>query len=126
MPWQAERQSALCFLLRSDDALVYWSSLLPKIADRQIILLAALQNDPPLAAAQSGRAVGTVQLHLAMPPNQPHRTEVAKLLVHRSARRQGIGRLLMQHLETVARQHHRSLLTLDTQTATPAASLYQF
>lgn len=67
-----------------------------------------------LAARIDGRIEGTVQLGLAMPPNQPHRADVKKLLVHRSARGRGVGRALMVELEQVARANGRSLLVLDT------------
>lgn len=56
----------------------------------------------------------TVQLHPATPPNQPHRAEVAKLLVHRAARRRGLAPMLMARVEAAARAHGRTLLTLDT------------
>jgi len=55
-----------------------------------------------------------VQLGLDMPPNQPHRAEIKKLLVHRSARGKGVGAELMQHAERVAKQLGRTLLVLDT------------
>jgi len=58
--------------------------------------------------------VGTVQLDLATPPNQPHRGEIKKLLVHPSVRRAGIARALMMAIEDQARDAQRSLLTLDT------------
>lgn len=67
-----------------------------------------------LIARRAGRIVGTVQLDLATPPNQPHRAEVKKLLVHPEARRDGIARALMLALEEHARQACRTLLTLDT------------
>ena len=67
-----------------------------------------------LAAFASRELVGTVQLILALAPNQPHRAEIAKLLVRRSARRQGIGRLLMERAETEARAEGKTLLVLDT------------
>ena len=60
-----------------------------------------------------------------MPPNQRHRAEVVKLLVHPDARRQGIARQLMIALETVARTEGRTLLTLDTWTGGYAESLYR-
>ena len=56
-----------------------------------------------LVAFADGNLVGTVQVILALPPNQPHRGEIAKLLVHRSARRRGIARLLMEGAEAEAR-----------------------
>jgi len=67
-----------------------------------------------LAAFAGGEVVGTVQVILALPPNQPHRGEVAKLLVRRSARKRGIGQLLMERAETEARAAGKSLLVLDT------------
>jgi GNAT superfamily N-acetyltransferase len=77
-----------------------------------------------LAAFDGNRLVGTVQLVLALPPNQPHRAEVAKLLVHRSARRRGFAQLLMEHAEMEARAAGRSLLVLDTVTGGEGERLY--
>ncbi len=78
-----------------------------------------------LAAFVNGELVGTVQVILVLPPNQPHRGEIAKLLVHRSARRRGIARLLMEHAEREARAEGKTLLVLDTVTGDPAERLYQ-
>jgi GNAT superfamily N-acetyltransferase len=78
-----------------------------------------------LAAFEGERLVGTVQLLMAMPPNQPHRAEVAKLLVHRSARGQGVAAQLMTRLEQIARQLGRTLLTLDTVTGSNGERLYR-
>lgn len=77
-----------------------------------------------LVARQEGRIVGTVQLEFPWPPNQPHRAEVTKLLVHPAARRRGIARALMVELEALARAERRTLLTLDTWTGSSAESLY--
>ena len=77
-----------------------------------------------LAAFDEDRLVGTVQVILALPPNQPHRGEIAKLLVHRSARKRGIAALLMQHAEAEARAEGKSLLVLDTVTGDAAERLY--
>ncbi len=55
-----------------------------------------------LAARVDGRILGTVQLGLAMPPNQPHRGDVKKLLVHRAARNRGLGEALMRAIEPAA------------------------
>ena len=77
-----------------------------------------------LAAYDGGRLVGTVQVILAVPPNQPHRGEIAKLLVHRSARRRGVARLLMEHAEIEARTEGKTLLNLDTVTGDDAERLY--
>jgi GNAT superfamily N-acetyltransferase len=77
-----------------------------------------------LVARDTGRIVGTVQLELSMPPNQRHRAEVLKMLVHPDARRRGIARALMVALEGVAKEEGRTLLTLDTVTGCPAEPLY--
>lgn len=76
-----------------------------------------------MIARHHGQIVGTVQLDLATPPNQPHRAEIKKLLVHPSARRAGIARALMLAIEDEARDAHRTLLTLDTASAA-AETLY--
>ena len=67
-----------------------------------------------LAAKLDGRIVGTVQLGLDMPPNQPHRGDIKKLLVHRAARHHGIGAALMARAEAEAKARGRTLLVLDT------------
>lgn len=77
-----------------------------------------------LVARQEERIVGTVQINLAVPPNQQHRADVAKLLVHPDARRQGIARSLMLAVEPIARAEGRTLLTLDTVSRSSAESLY--
>ena len=77
-----------------------------------------------LAAFAGGALVGTVQVILALPPNQPHRAEIAKLLVHRSARGRGIARLLMERAEAEARAEGKTLLVLDTVTGDDAERLY--
>lgn len=78
-----------------------------------------------VVARMAERIVGTVQLDLAMPPNQQHRGEVAKLLVHPVARRRGVARALMIALEEIARSERRTLLTLDTWTDGYAEQLYR-
>ena len=77
-----------------------------------------------LAAFDDGRVVGTVQVILALPPNQPHRGEIAKLLVHRSARNRGVAQRLMEHAESEARAEGKTLLVLDTVTGDAAERLY--
>ena len=77
-----------------------------------------------LTARIDGEIVGTVQLNLDVPPNQRHRAEVIKLLVHPKARRQGIGRALMLAVEQVAKSEGRTLLTLDTRRGDAAEPLY--
>lgn len=77
-----------------------------------------------LAAFIDSKLVGTVQILLATPPNQPHRADIAKLLVVRSARGQGVARRLMERAEEVSRLAGRTLLVLDTATGGQAEKLY--
>jgi ribosomal protein S18 acetylase RimI-like enzyme len=77
-----------------------------------------------LGAFLKGDLVGTVQVLLSFPPNQPHRGEIAKMLVHRSARNRGIGQLLMEQAEAAAKAAGKTLLVLDTANGT-AARLYE-
>jgi GNAT superfamily N-acetyltransferase len=67
-----------------------------------------------LVAEDATGIVGTVQVVLEQPENQPHRADISKMQVHRRARRRGIGEALMRAAEDVARQHRKSLLVLDT------------
>ena len=100
-----------------DDALAFWRDrVLPaqRAGARRIWI-----------ARAGGRIAGTVQLLLDTPPNQRHRAEIAKLLVHPEARRLGIGRALMQAAESAARAEGRTLLTLDTRTGDRAEPLYR-
>lgn len=78
-----------------------------------------------LVARIGGGIVATVQLDFPWPPNQPHRADVGKLLVHPEVRRRGIARALMLAIEDVARAAGRSLLTLDCVTGGPAETLYR-
>jgi GNAT superfamily N-acetyltransferase len=78
-----------------------------------------------LGAFLDGSLVGTAQLVLGLPPNQPHRADVARVLVHRSARRRGIAQRLMEHLEHEARAEGKTLLVLDAVTGGDAARLYE-
>lgn len=83
----------------------FWSGVAESVARGATALI---------AAARDGRILGTVQLLLALPENQPHRAEIAKLLVHRDARRQGVADALMRAAEGEAVRRRRMLLTLDT------------
>jgi GNAT superfamily N-acetyltransferase len=67
-----------------------------------------------LVAEDEGGIVGTVQIVLEQPENQPHRADISKMLVHRRARRRGIGAALMRAAEDAAREAGKSLLVLDT------------
>lgn len=93
----------------------FWRDVANGVASGQVILLAARTGDG---------LVGTAQLHLTAKPNQPHRAEIAKVLVHSRARRQGIGEALMQRAEAIAREKGRDLLVLDTDEHGAARRLY--
>ena len=87
------------------DALVFFRKVAVTVASGDTVLL---------AAKLGGKIVGTVQLGLDTPPNQPHRADVKKMLVHRAARGHGIGAALMAAAEEEARRRGRWLLVLDT------------
>jgi GNAT superfamily N-acetyltransferase len=91
--------------LSCQEAVSYFQNVARSVADGHTVLLAAIRKR---------RVVGTVQLGLDMPPNQPHRADVKKLLVHRSARQTGIGAALMAAIEIEAIRSGRTLLVLDT------------
>ena len=78
-----------------------------------------------LGAFLGGALVGTAQLVVGLPPNQPHRAEIARVLVHRSARRRGIAQRLMEQLEREAHAEGKTLLVLDAVTDGDAARLYE-
>lgn len=92
--------------LPRERALAFWRGVAEGVARGERALLAAEDA--------AGGIVGTVQVVLAQPENQPHRADIAKMLVHRRARRQGLGALLMQAAEQVAAQAGKTLLVLDT------------
>jgi GNAT superfamily N-acetyltransferase len=78
-----------------------------------------------LVAEDAAGICGTVQLILDLPDNQPHRADLAKMLVHRRARRQGLGTKLMAAAEASAREAKRTLLVLDAVTGGDGARLYE-
>lgn len=102
--------------LLQERALAFWSRVEQGVERGERALLVTRDD--------AGRIVGTVQLLLDLPENQPHRAEIAKMLVHRRARRRGLGEALMRAAEQEARRLGRDLLTLDTASA-EAARLYQ-
>jgi GNAT superfamily N-acetyltransferase len=97
-------------------AQAFWRGVADAVARGERLLLLAREGD--------GAVVGTVQLVLDMPDNQPHRADVAKMLVHRRARRQGVAALLMAAVEEAARTERKSVLVLDTVTGGDAERLY--
>ena len=78
-----------------------------------------------LVATDASGVCGTVQLVLGLPENQPHRADIAKMLVHRRARRRGLGAALMRAAEATARECGKTLLVLDAVTDGDAARLYE-
>jgi ribosomal protein S18 acetylase RimI-like enzyme len=78
-----------------------------------------------LVAREAGAIVGTVQLHPAWAPNQPHRADVAKLIVQRQRCGRGIGEQLMVSIEAAAREAGFTLLTLDAKQGGAAVRLYR-
>jgi ribosomal protein S18 acetylase RimI-like enzyme len=78
-----------------------------------------------LLARGGGDVVGMVHLALVGWPNGQHRAEVQKLMVHSSARRRGLATQLMDEIEGLARERGRTLLVLDTITASGADPLYR-
>lgn len=97
-----------------DDAVVFFRKVVAAMQRGEIVLLAARID---------GDIVGAVQLGLDTPPNQPHRGEIRKLIVHRAARNRGVGAALMQRIEEIAKARGRTLLVLDTASDT-AERLY--
>ena len=100
--------------LQRDQAEEWWRKKLEAATDRAVILIA--RDDEGI--------VGTVQLEPSWAPNQPHRADVIKLLVHRRARGNGVARALMQELERRAIEKRFTVLVLDTCKGTPAERLY--
>jgi ribosomal protein S18 acetylase RimI-like enzyme len=101
--------------LSPERAVAFWRRVAQGVAAGERVLL----------VAEDARGVcGTVQLVLAQLENQPHRADLSKLLVHRRARRRGLGAALMRAAETAARQCGRTLVVLDTATG-EAERLYE-
>lgn len=97
------------------DYVAFWTGVVADVAAGRTILF---------AARQGADVLGTAQLQLIGKPNQPHRAEIAKVLVHSCARRRGLGAALMQAAEAAARQAKRDLLVLDTDEHGAARRLY--
>ena len=98
------------------DGLAFFRKIASSVAAGETVLIAAKLD---------GRIVGTVQLGLDTPPNQPHRADVKKMLVHRAARSRGIGAMLMAAVEEEAKKRGRWLLVLDTVPGMSGYRLYQ-
>jgi GNAT superfamily N-acetyltransferase len=102
--------------LSRDRAVAFWRRVARGVTAGERALLIAEDARGPC---------GTVQLIFDLPENQPHRADLAKMLVHRRARRQGLGSALMRAAEATARECGKTLLVLDAVTGGDAARLYE-
>jgi GNAT superfamily N-acetyltransferase len=102
--------------LTHERAAAFWRGVAQRVA----------LGDRALLVAEDAQGIcGTVQLVLNQPENQPHRAELTKMLVHRRARRQGLGAALVRAAEAMARECGKTLLVLDAVTGGDAARLYE-
>jgi GNAT superfamily N-acetyltransferase len=99
-----------------EEAADFWRGIAAGVGRGDVVLI---------VAQEAGRILGSVQLGIRMPPNQPHRADLKKLMVHPDARGRGVSRLLMQAAEDAAIDHGRDLLVLDTATGEPAEKIYE-
>jgi ribosomal protein S18 acetylase RimI-like enzyme len=99
-----------------EDAMPYWEGVAQAVTDGATILI---------VAERDGDILGTVQLGIGTMPNQPHRADLKKLLVHRKARGLGLSRSLMDAADIEAMRHGRHVLVLDTATGSPAEFIYE-
>jgi GNAT superfamily N-acetyltransferase len=103
--------------LSREKAEAFWRRVAEGVARNERVLL--------VAEDETGDVLGTVQLVTDQPDNQPHRADIAKMLVHRKARRRGVGQQLMQAIEAEAIREGKTVLVLDTVTGGDAERLYQ-
>jgi ribosomal protein S18 acetylase RimI-like enzyme len=102
--------------LPRDRATAFWRRVAEAVSAGERALLVAEDSDG---------MCGTVQLVLAQPDNQPHRADLAKMLVHRRARRRGLGAMLVRAAESTARESGKTVLVLDAVTGGDASRLYE-
>ena len=94
----------------------YWlNKVFPELINNNTAVFVALIDN---------QVAGTVQLECNTPPNQAHRAEVSKLLVHPNFQRKGVAKQLISALEEYAINHDKFLITLDTRTGDKAEPLY--
>lgn len=94
----------------------FWRGVAASVARGERVVL--------VAQDATGTIVGTVQIILSLPENQPHRGDIAKMLVHRRARQQGVGGALLVAAEQSALRAGKTLLVLDTVTGSDAERMY--
>jgi ribosomal protein S18 acetylase RimI-like enzyme len=102
--------------LATDVAATFWTKSLAAAAAGERVILGAMEGS---------RLSGTVTLLLDTPPNQPHRGEIAKMMVSVSRRGRGVARALLLEAERIAGEHGRTLLTLDTAADEGAGPFYE-
>jgi GNAT superfamily N-acetyltransferase len=102
--------------LAPDTALAFWRKSLAAADAGERVVLGAMED---------GELVGTVTLLLHLPPNQPHRAEIAKMMTRVRCRGRGVATSLMHAAERIAREHGRFLLTLDTAAEEGAGPFYE-
>lgn len=100
-----------------EKAVKFWRDVAESVARHERVLL--------IAEDSTGEIVGTVQIITAQPENQPHRADIAKMLVHTRSRRRGIAQRLMAEVEDAAREEGKHVLVLDTVTGGAAERLYE-
>ncbi len=112
-----EGGASVSFMLpmTKDKADAFWRGVAEGVAAGERILL---------VAEDGGEVVGTVQVVLKQPENQPHRADISKMLVHRRARKRGIGAALMRAAEKAAASAGKTVLVLDTVTGSAGERLY--
>lgn len=102
--------------LPRETALAFWRQVAEGVTRGERVLL--------VAEDRARQIIGTVQMITSLPENQPHRADVAKMLVHRRARRRGVAQRLMAALDDEARVEGKTVLVLDTVTGGDAERLY--
>ena len=102
--------------LALEEAISFWTKSLAAADAGGRVVLGAFDGD---------QLVGTATLHLDCPPNQPHRGEIAKMMVRTGRRGRGIGGALIREAERIACERRRTLLTLDTAGEDGAAPYYE-
>jgi len=114
-----EGRASVSFMLPlpREKAVAFWRGVAEGVARGERALVIAEDGE--------GRIVGTVQMVLSQPDNQPHRADIAKMLVHRRARRRGIAQRLMNAIDEIAREEGKTVLVLDTVTGGDAERLYE-
>jgi ribosomal protein S18 acetylase RimI-like enzyme len=101
----------------NEKATAFWRKVMQGVGAGERILLVARDEQRAI--------VGTVQSVLSQPENQPHRADIAKMMVHPRARRRGIAEALMREIERITFAAGKTVLVLDTETDQAASHLYR-